>query len=1051
MAVDAGTIYSEVRIDINKLNGDIRQIETRLNQFANKNKQKSTEVKNSWSNAFKQMNLAGVAAFAAIVMAVKGATTAFTSYEQSMANVRSVTDATAEDFKKLEDAAIAAGESTRFTATQAAEALYFLGSAGFSAKRSINALQGVLQLAGATQSDLASTSATMAATLAQFSLASTESTRVSNVFAAAIANSQATMEKLSLALKKVGPISGAFGISLEETTANLEALFTAGLTGQESGVALRNIMLGLTKETGPLIAKLKELGIAFEDVNPQEVGLTDAIQTLAESGVDLAQVFETRTVAAILSLAETGGPALRQLEADITDTNRAAEMYAIQNDTLAGSMDFFKSAMESASIKLTKEFAPAIRGVVDFLTDAIRAFNGLPGPIKIAIVALATIGPAIAAISAAVALLSASFGGISAALMVLGGAVALTGVLHRMQDITREAKLVNSFLERAVANGEDLNEKMVEMARVTGKSLEEIKDIVRENDNINESLLIQDELNQDIVDKYTRRIELLETELELNAELLVSQGISGFLYRAQLEIILGILEARKQARAVLEAEIELRKEQEEAERIRLEKEKKRLDDLADLQEEFRRLQLTEEQRAIEDLETDRDKYMEGGIETEEWYQQELAAIREKYAEEESGEKKEAERIRLENEKINLQKLVEIQEEFRREQLTAEERAREDLEIRRAELLLAGIDDEIWYQEQLAAIREQFRKEEKEKEEREDPRAEQREKEIADTKTLIELKDRYQQKLESLKQTAIEQLEADRERTIEEIKNSDATKEAKDEAIKAVKEYYDLLIDNTANAIFQDTFMSMIDTVLSGFSGLFSALSALSAALTANRIADLDAWLQAELEAAGLVEETTLERLQRELDAAIAAGDSETADKLRQDLLREQIEEDYQKKLAQIKYEGELKQWKYTLAIGIASAASAILSGYASKPFLPVGLLAGILATAKSGIQIAAIKAQEPKPPAAATGGLVLPSSTGGTLINTAENRAPELLLNGGASGEAFLNGFAQRIADIINAGNGNGITIPVHLYIDGKKVAESSAKYYNKGIVRIDL
>jgi hypothetical protein len=238
--------------------------------------------------------------------------------------------------------------------------------------------------------------------------------------------------------------------------------------------------------------------------------------------------------------------------------------------------------------------------------------------------------------------------------------------------------------------------------------------------------------------------------------------------------------------------------------------------------------------------------------------------------------------------------------------------------------------------------------------------------------------------------------------------------------------------------------------LSGFGGLLGALSQLSAALTENRIADLDAWLQAELEAAGLVEETTVERLQRELEEAITAGDLTTAAELEDDLQRAEIEADYQRKLAQIKYEGELQQWKYTLAIGIASAASAILSGFATKPFLPVGLAAGILASAKSAIQVVAIKKQQPKPPGAQTGGIVLPS-TGGTELTVAENRSSELLLNGGAEGEAFLNSFAQRIADIINAGNGSGITIPVHLYIDGKKVAQSSAKYYNNGIVRIDI
>ncbi len=61
--------------------------------------------------------------------------------------------------------------------------------------------------------------------------------------------------------------------------------------------------------------------------------MTAAIDELAKSGVDLATIFDKRVVAQMLVLADTGGEALRELQADITDTNSAAEMYAIQNDS----------------------------------------------------------------------------------------------------------------------------------------------------------------------------------------------------------------------------------------------------------------------------------------------------------------------------------------------------------------------------------------------------------------------------------------------------------------------------------------------------------------------------------------------------------------------------------------------------------------------------------------------------------------------------------------------------------------------------------------------
>ena len=957
--VDAGTIYSEVRIEIDKLKSDIKQAETRLDQFANKNKQQSEQVKRSWKDSFKNVSIAGVLAFAAIGLAVKAAIGIFAKYEQSMANVRSVTDATAEDFKLLEEAAIDAGESTRFTATQAADALYFLASAGLDAKQSISALQGVLQLAGATGSDLASTSATMAATLSQFSLKSEESTRVSNVFSAAIAGSQANMEKLGNALKQVGPISGALDISLEETVASLEALFNAGFAGQQAGTGLRNILLDLSDSTGPVIKQLEALGVAFDTVNPREIGLTNAIDELARSGVDLGSIFGKRVAAQILILAKTGGDALRELEAEITNTNSAAEMYAIQNDTLAGSVDFLKSAMESMAIGMVEDLSPAIRGIVDFLAEAVRNFNALPGPIKSVITILATAGPVIAGVGAAVAFLSGAFTGLVGAITILGSIFAVTGILHNMVSMERETSMINMSLERAVNNGADLNEEMVKMAKATGKSLDEIRDIAMANENINGVLIEQERINKEILSTYTLRATTLGYELEINKELLTSNTLLGFTYRRALDLVLEELESRQE--------------------------------LAKLNEEERQRTAEENQR----------------------YQD------------------------------RLDEIIKLEEEFRRANLTEQEKAFDDLEIKHRQYLEAKIDDEEWYRKEVARIIEEFADKSTTGELPEDEQADA-------TERLNKVKESYRRKLEEIGATELELLELQRANAEASIRESEATDTAKQEAINAVNEYYDLLIDNTANARFKDNFRSMIDTILSGMGGLFGAIAQLSAALTNQLIADLDAWLQAELEAAGLVEDTTIERLQKELDAAIAIGDLETAEELRQDLERATIEEEYQKKLAQIKYEGELKQWTYTLAIGIASAASAILSGYASKPFLPVGLLAGILATAKSGIQIAAIKAQKPTPPGAQTGMIVLPQ-TGGTNLNVAENDAAELLLNGGAEGEAFLNQFAQRIADIINTSGGKMLEIKSPINMDGKKVAEIIAKYYNGGIVRVDL
>ena len=170
MAVDAGTIYSEVRIALDKLKQDIGQVEAQFNKFSKQNATTANATEKKWTDSFKKINLQGVAAVAALTLAVKQAISTFANFEQSMANVQSVARSTPEEFRELEAAAIEAGESTRFTASQAADAMYYLASAGLEGKEVMDALNGTLQLAGATQSDLAFTARALTATKSQNNL-----------------------------------------------------------------------------------------------------------------------------------------------------------------------------------------------------------------------------------------------------------------------------------------------------------------------------------------------------------------------------------------------------------------------------------------------------------------------------------------------------------------------------------------------------------------------------------------------------------------------------------------------------------------------------------------------------------------------------------------------------------------------------------------------------------------------------------------------------------------------------------------------------------------
>lgn len=163
--------------------------------------------------------------------------------------------------------------------------------------------------------------------------------------------------------------------------------------------------------------------------------------------------------------------------------------------------------------------------------------------------------------------------------------------------------------------------------------------------------------------------------------------------------------------------------------------------------------------------------------------------------------------------------------------------------------------------------------------------------------------------------------------------------------------------------WQDLSFSIVD----GFTNLFSALDQLNQAMLEKQLALIDQRMMAELDAAGLLEETERERLNNELQAAFAAGDTALIKEKQDALDRLSIVEKFEKEKANAEFKASLASWRLQLAGAIASGAAAVAKTLASVPF-PFNLpLAGLQAAA-SGIQVTAVAKAKPQPPAFAEGG-----------------------------------------------------------------------------------
>lgn len=534
MAEELGSIWAEVRLNYSKYDEGVAHV-VRQNKWLDEEMQRTVQrLASRWEDLGGRMS---VAATAPLTMLGRQWLNTFADFQQAMANTQSVMGATVEELEALTAAARKAGEETVFKASQAADALYNLGQAGMDASQAIDALDGVLTLAVASQSELAFTAEVVVSTLNQFGLAANEASRVANVFAAANAESLAELDMLAASLKNAGPVAATFGYSLEETVAALMALYNAGFQGEQAGNMLKRAISDLANPVGDAVNVLSELGLTVRDVHPELNSLADIIDTLNAAGIDSTQslrLFGQVAGPGMITLLNQGGEALRQYTESITGTNKAAEQASIQLDTLQGDIKIMQSVYESMVLEMTGNFEPALRQITQRITELfgwIRDLNPETQKLIVTIAGFAAAaGPTMLIISQLLKALPLLFGpagwiygGIAA---VTALAFAMTGSSRDMREFYQESIEASRAAEQQAMELRALANEYRELEGKPSKSEEEhrrLKEVMERIVELQPELAVGyetiDEAIRANIGTLETYIEKLETQSELHLRL----------------------------------------------------------------------------------------------------------------------------------------------------------------------------------------------------------------------------------------------------------------------------------------------------------------------------------------------------------------------------------------------------------------------------------------------------------------------------------------------------------------------------------------------------
>ena len=309
------------------------------------------------------------------------------TFDASMSQVAATMGTTVDQISNLAKVAKEMGSTTKFTATQAADALNYLALAGYDANKAAEVLPSVLNLAAAGGMDLAYASDLVTDAMASLNLEANKQNvdDFGNKLAMAASKANANVSQLGEAILTVGGTAANLKGGTTELTTALGLLANVGIKSAEGGTHLRNIILALQSPTDDAAKKMQALGLQVYDAQGNMRGLDEilgdlnaAMQGMTQGQKDsiINQLFNKTDLAAVNGLLAAQGEQWDTLAAQIDAADGAmGQMAETQIDNLQGAMTILSSAFEGLQLAVYDELEPTLTDVVKWGTDCISQLS----------------------------------------------------------------------------------------------------------------------------------------------------------------------------------------------------------------------------------------------------------------------------------------------------------------------------------------------------------------------------------------------------------------------------------------------------------------------------------------------------------------------------------------------------------------------------------------------------------------------------------------------------------------------------------------------------
>ena len=475
------TLTKELKVkitaDANGLKGALNGISSDISKVG-----KDFEGLKSLGNGISSVGKALTAGLTLPIVGIGVASTKTASdFQGAMKEVSAISGATGKDLDSLSNLAKEMGSTTKFSASESAEALKYMGMAGWKTQDMMAGLPSILNLASAGGTDLALTSDIVTDGLTAMGMSANDAGKFADIMASTCSNANTNIELMGETLKYVGPVAGALGIEMDDLSVAIGLMGNAGLKGSNAGTSLRAGLTNLVKPTKQMQKAMTEYGVELVKNADGSINLMGTMENLRSTLGGLDQATQAQALATIFGKEAMSGWAsiVNASEADfnkLTDAINNSEGSAKKMaDTMLegsqGAIVEMKSALEGVAITIGERLTPFLEKLADGVSKVCQWFQSLSPTTQTIIMVIAglvaVVGPLLILIGTGITLfatLSTVAGALGVTLGTVVGAIgsvigiitgvigAIGGFIAVVVDAYKENEKFRSVVDKVFSN-----------------------------------------------------------------------------------------------------------------------------------------------------------------------------------------------------------------------------------------------------------------------------------------------------------------------------------------------------------------------------------------------------------------------------------------------------------------------------------------------------------------------------------------------------------------------------------------------------------------------